>query len=535
MASSEQSKIEDLVESLQNKQNATRRNLDSLGTMGLMDFTDTDIAFSDILLLLGAFMVFLTLGNTVPDGRNWALFTFAVSGVLVGGVLLGIIVSPPQMSFYKWLKCKIGFKFGADHRAAHTGDSGRLTKDSISTTGDRRALEDLTRVDGFAPQSDAVWRFDGALVGGVSIDPAELSLASQEDWEAAADELGSIINGLEHAGQLRNGSVKIDTEAVRRMFGGRIGDTDVRSNPQLQQNVAMYKKRLPEQMEAKNASIRGFQMFAPVTMEEVQMQGHRVLDRLHAIPVLGPRIASTLASRDLTVAEIRYRQERIMKERRASLEKDLSGITGCDADQLSMDDVINVLEESWTGERVVAEKRDDRSLPLVTMAREYTETQSDMHSPDQLAADELDQQIIADLNQSVATVESTSDLDPESTTDPSEKDYDRRTVSDNDLDGDDVDKPDPTSDSEPEPVPEPEASPQSQNGTEAAVTDADNSDDPSEEDGEEISIDETKYDTLEDLAAAFVEQMDAVGSDHAAEAEETETTDSDAEHQEAMS
>ena len=512
MESSEQSQIEDLVESLQEKKNATRRNLDSLGTMGVMDLGDTDIAFSDVILLFASLMGFLILGNIVPDGRNWAIFALAVSCLMVGGVLLGIYVSPPQMSFHKWLKCKIGFRFGADYRSAHNGDSGRITKDSISTNGERRALEDLTRVDGFAPQADAIWRFDGALVGGVGIDPAELSLASKADWEAAADELGNIINSLDYSGQLRNGSVKIDTEAVRREFGSRLGDEDVRSNPNLQRNVGMYKHQLSAQMDSKNASIRGFQMLAPVTMEEVQMQGHRVLGRMDDLPVIGPHIASMLASRDLTVAEIRYRQERIMKERRASLEKNLGGITGCDADQLSMDDVINVLEESWTGERVVTEERDDRSLPLVTMSREYTETQGDTRSPDQLAEDELDQQIISDLQQSAAPVEETSDPDPEGTTDLSDEDHDRRTISDNDLH-----EPEPVSDrhqDDTEPTPETETEP--------------------EDTGP--SIDRDQYDSIEAACAALVEQMDADGSEHSGEEHgHTDSgTDADAERQEAM-
>ena len=525
MSSSEQSQIEDLVESLQNKKNATRRNLDSLGTMGVMDLGDTDVAFSDVILLFASFMAFLVIGNLVPDGRNWAIFALAVSGLLISGVLVGIYVSPPQMSFYKWLKCKIGFRFGADHRSAHNGDSGRITTNTVSTNGERRALEDLTRVDGFAPQADAVWRFDGALVGGVEIDPAELSLASKEDWEAAADELGSIINALEHPGELRNGSVKIDTEAVTRAFSNRLGDTDVRSNPILQQNVAMYKNRLPDQMESKNASIRGFQMLAPVTMEEVQMQGHRVLGRMNNLPVIGPRIASMLASRDLTVAEIRYRQERILKERRASLEKNLGGITGCDADQLSMDDLINVLEESWTGERVAAEERDSRELPLITMTREYTETEGDMRSPDQLADDELDQQIIADLQKSAATVKQTQNPDSEGTTDLSDEDHERRTISDDDLDESDT-KSEPEVGVEEKPETETEqALARSQNGTTESQTDS----------ADEISVDMDEYSTLEEAAAALVEQMDAAESDHA-ESETTDTdNDSDAERQEAMS
>ena len=457
MPKSEQTQIEDLVESLQGKQNATRRNLDSFGTL-----SDINIAFSDIILLFGALMTFLFLGNIVPDGRNWALFALGVSTLLVGGVLVGIYVSPPGMSFYKWLKCKLGFRLGADYRSAPKGDSGRITKDTLSTNGDRRALEDLTRVDGFAPQADAVWRFDGALVGGVEIDPAELSLASKQDWEAAADELGSIINAIEHPGQLRNGSVKIDTEAAKRMYGNRLGDTDVRSNPRLQQNVAMYKNQLPVQMDSKNASIRGFQMLAPVSMEEVQMQGHRVLGRLSDIPLIGSRIASTLVSRDLTVAEIRYRQERIMKERRYSLEKNLSGIAGCDAEQLSMDDLISVLEESWTGERVVTDERDDRSLPLVTMTREYTETKGDMRSPDQLADDELDQQIIEDLQRSAAPVEGS-----------------------------------------PEPVSEPEPEP-----AEASVDNG-------------PTIDRSEYSTLEEACAALVEDMER-SDDPAENTDETE-------------
>ncbi|WP_336346164.1 ICP22 family protein [Halalkalicoccus ordinarius] len=481
-----------------------------------MDLGDTDVAFSDVILLFTSLMTFAILGNIVPDGRNWALLVLGISTVLIGGVLVGIYVSPPQMSFYKWLKCKIGFRFGSDHRAANNGDSGRITKDSVSSSGERRALEDLTRVDGFAPQADGVWRFDGALVGGCSIDPAELSLASKADWEAAADELGEVINGLEHPGQLRNGSVKIDTEAVKRRFGERIGDPDVRSNPQLQQNVGMYKQNLAAQMDSKNASIRGFQFLAPVTMEEVQMQGHRVLGRLNDIPVLGSRIASMLASRDLTVAEIRYRQERIMKERRASLEKDLGGITGCDADQLSMDDLISVLEESWTGERVVTEERDDRSLPLVTMTREYTETQGDTRSPDQLADDELDQQILDELQKSTAPVEETSsaDPDPKGASDLSDEDHERRTVSADDLG---------ETESEAEATPEPDM-PEAPETPDAPETEAEVGDEE-----QEVSIDESQYTTLEDACAALIEQMEQAES-------EAETTDSggDAKRQEAM-
>ncbi|MFC7009864.1 hypothetical protein [Halalkalicoccus salilacus] len=250
------------------------------------------------------------------------------------------------------------------------------------------------------------------------------------------------------------------------------------------------------------------------------MQGHRVLGQLDDIPVIGPRIASVLASRDLTVAEIRYRQERVLKERRASLEKNLSGITGCDADQLSMDDVINVLEESWTGERVVSEERDDRSLPLVTMAREYTETQGDMRSPDQLADDELDQQIIEDLQQSAANVDQQQpDADVEGTTDLSDEDFKRKTISDGDLD----DTPDdegeePETEGGPDEVPS-----RSQNGTEAEV-----------EDGDAISVDMDEYSTLEEACAALVEEMER-SAQSGGEVETTDhDSDTDAERPEAM-
>ena len=489
--------------------------------------SDINAAFSDILLLFASFMVFLVMGNLVPDGRNWALLTIGVTGFLVTNVLVGIYVSPPGMSFYKWLKCKIGFWSGSDYRSATDGDSGRITKDAVSTNGERCALEDLTRVDGFAPQAAGVWRFDGALVGGCEIDPAELSLASKAAWEAAADELGDVINGLDHSGQLRNGSIKIDTEAIKRRFGERLGDPDVRSNPQLRQNVDMYKQKLASQMDSKNASLRGFQFLAPVTMEEVQMQGHRVLGRLNDIPVIGPQMAGMLASRDLTVAEIRYRQERVLKERRDNLEKDLSGITGCDAEQLSMDDVINVLEESWTGERVVSEERDDRSLPLVTMSREYTETEGDTRSPDQLADDELDRQILNDLQKSAAPVEETSDPDPEGTTDLSDEDYARGTVSDDDLDDEPEMEPEP----EPEP-PEPEVPDQAQNGT-GATPDDEGEGEAEATDSGEVELDESNYDSLEDLCAAYVEEKERVESEHSGEENQHTDSESDSERQEA--
>ncbi|WP_336365098.1 hypothetical protein [Halalkalicoccus salilacus] len=514
--SSDQSQIEDIVEKLQGKKNATRRNLDSFGTL-----SDINVAFSDILLLFASLMAFVFLGNIVPEGRNWAIFALATSCLLVAGVLIGIYLSPPGMSLYKWLKCKVGFRFGSDHRSAHNADSGRITKDTTSTNGERRAFEDLTRVDGFAPQADAVWRFDGALIGGCEIDPAELTLASKADWEAAADELGNVINSLEHSGQLRNGSVKIDTEAVKRMFGERMGDSDVRSNPQLQQNVAMYKHQLPAQMESRSASIRGFQFLAPVTMEEVQMQGHRVLGRMNELPVIGSGIASMLASRDLTVAEIRYRQERVMKERRASLEKDLSGITGCDADGLSMDDLINVLEESWTGERVVAEKRDDRSLPLVTMTREYTETQGDTRSPDQLAEDELDQQILDELQKSAVPVEDTPESEPEM-----EIDEDNLIEEDSGQDSEpEQSQPEEQEQKQPQ-EPERPSMPARHRGDTGATPEAETA---SEETAP--SVDAEQYESLEEVCAALVEQREAAGSEHSGE--ENEQTDSDTEQQEA--
>lgn len=437
--------IKEIMESLEEKSDATRRNLDQMGAAGFKELLlgDSDGGNDRSLIYVAGIIVWI-LYQITPDGPEGALITLGCSVVIFTSVGLAIYLSPEGLSTWQWIKYIVAFRRGDEQRSAVNGDQGRLQSDSLSTNGRRKALEDLTRIDGFSENADGVWRFDGALVGGVGIKAAELSLAQDDDWETVADELGDAINALNITGEIRSSSTLVDSDAQQQRANDRLSDDDVVDNDPLKRNVLMYKNQLKKQLESKNASIRGFQFLTEVSMEEVTMKDRRIVRELAKLPLVGNTIGNW--GSDLSIHETRYRQERVLMERQNSIEVEMSSLTGCDADVLSLDDLKKVFAESWTG-RPMDESRDSaEQIPVVSMKREYTEAEGDVVAPEKMADSEIDEALAEMLGVSVAdddtqdTVEDTEpdlDPDPERATPSEEGDEVEATETEADDDGDD--------------------------------------------------------------------------------------------------
>ncbi|WP_435156825.1 hypothetical protein [Haladaptatus sp. DFWS20] len=354
-----------------------RRILDTFGAADEITGIDIDYSLADLKLFVPAFAVALLWFALLTSVGGIVATAIGITGGVsaLAGTAIVVFIAPTHMTPQTWLKQILTFT-----------RRPKLLTLFASTANER--TEPLTRVSSFRPKTDSLERVDSALVTGVSIEPANLTLATDAEWNAAANALGNALNTLEFDFQIRSTARHVDADELVSGYTDRLDDPDVRANETLRRLIECYRQRLPSEFQARGTSVRNYQILIPVTVHEVQLAERGALAKLAEVPYFGGLFAFLGAeSTRMTAAEIRTAQGQLLAKRLRAVQNAIRGIETCQAEPIAADTLAEWVEEFWTGTRTKygTDGSRLRTTPVVaartTAARESApETDTDLNA-----------------------------------------------------------------------------------------------------------------------------------------------------------
>lgn len=232
--------------------------------------------------------------------------------------------------------------------------------------------ESLTQIDRFHREAGAVERVDGTFVAAVEVEPANMALATDDEWDRVADDFGSALNALTFPTQIRTSARPVDPDDITAPYAARRDDADVRETPALANIIDVYRRRLPDEFDAKGTSVRDYHILVPVSPTDVQLDEQGATGRLGNIDVrvVGDVLETVVATRSgLDDVELQSEQRAELAERLGDVREAVDGVDGCRAGAVGVDDMARLAEEFWSGERTEyddgAEVDRLRSFPVV--------------------------------------------------------------------------------------------------------------------------------------------------------------------------
>lgn len=336
-----------------------RRVLDEFGAADEIVGVDIDYSLDDLKLFVPAMflaLIIVSLGSRILG--PWATTVSLVGAVgvfLVTGVV--VYIAPAHMTPHRWLKRIALFATRENTRSA------------VDTAPEDRP-DTLTQVARFVPQADAVERQDGHLVAAVRVDPANMALATHDEWDTAANALGNALNTLEFPIQIHVSARSVDPERITESYRERRDDPDVQANDALREIVEAYETRLPAEFRARGTSLREYHILVPVSIRDVQLAERGAVSQLQSLPYIGGLLAFVGAeSSGLSDAEIEQHQRETLEHRLDDVQAAIRGLDACDCEPVSADRLAALIEEFWTGRRTQYRSTTDRvrSVPIVTV------------------------------------------------------------------------------------------------------------------------------------------------------------------------
>lgn len=336
---------------------AQRRILDRFGSDDTLDGLTVDVRPQDIKLMVASVfagvLLYEAIESLAPAARPVGMLMAVLLPIAMAAV---IYVAPDHTTPLGWISEVVSF-WRREKELSAVGDAPDARTDT------------LTQVARFHPGTDTVERTDGDLVGAVRVTPANMSLATSGEWDSAADDLGDAFNSLEFDFLMHSTAREMDTETVVDPYARRLDDQDVQDTPALKSICETYTKQLPSELKWREAAVREYYVFVPVSVRDIQMATRGAWARLGELPVIGGVIETVIGETSgMDDAEIRRDQLQTLSQRLSDVESAIGGVGECRTEVLTSNDLARVIEEFWTGERTEYADGSERmrSVPVVT-------------------------------------------------------------------------------------------------------------------------------------------------------------------------
>ncbi len=290
----------------------------------------------EIMLFVGVAFITLVGAALVP-----ATFTIPVLGFgLMLGLVLGILhkVKPSYLWLTEWLAARLGW----------------AVKNKEYTHGeDNSEVRYLTRVGQVFPH--AIERSDGALVGAMKVEPANMALEDEEAWAKAVQSLSEFVNAtIDFPVKFYLTSREVDQDDVVRDHQRRLGDADVRSRPVLKRLLEEYITNNTDSngdIDSETTTIREYYIITAVRdadVEQLDETNDSVLAYLANIPMLG-HVFGRFQSDGLSEAERDRLKEDKLESRLGQIRRGGSSLYRCSVSPVDAYDLTRVTKEYWTG------------------------------------------------------------------------------------------------------------------------------------------------------------------------------------------
>ena len=343
---------------------ASRRILTGFGESD----TFLGLTFTDLKVLLPAVFVGLLIGGNTPP--MFSSIGWSVAAAIVLGSLIVIYVAPEGQTPQAWLTDRYRFVRQPSVMTLHgDGESPISTcSDLRPETTDRdapmtasrtprwsfgKSTQQRTGLERFYVSHDAGSRTDGYLFGAVHVEPANMALATQEDWAHAAGSFARAVNGIEFPFQIYSTVTPVDPTTITSGYRDRLRDGSLAEKSKFRELIQTYEREFPREFAHRGTSIREFYVVVPVSRLDVQRPGvsvgHRsLLDSLSGLPYVGGFFTAFGASRQgYSPEELEVRQVTELARRLDVVSDGIRSLDGCDATRVALPELVGLLQDFW--------------------------------------------------------------------------------------------------------------------------------------------------------------------------------------------
>jgi len=119
-------------------------------------------------------------------------------------------------------------------------------------------------------QGGAVERTDGAVVGAVKVDPANMALAANREWEQIVNDWeGYLDNTVDYPIQIYSTTKTFPVEEYMSQYNSRLNDPDVKNRPVLKALIQSFTSWYSEYLGYQGTNQREFYIVIAVQEHEV--------------------------------------------------------------------------------------------------------------------------------------------------------------------------------------------------------------------------------------------------------------------------
>ncbi|KDE56794.1 conjugal transfer protein [Halostagnicola sp. A56] len=307
---------------------------------------------------IGELMLFLTVAFVTVIAATFVPSALTIP-ILGFGCMLTILlfllhkVKPDYLWLTEWLVVRFGWAL-KNKEYTHGGE-------------DNSEVRYLTRLNRVYPH--AIERTDGALVGAMKVEPANMALEDDDAWAKAVQSLSEFVNStVDFPVKVYITSREVDQDNVVREHQNRLGDADVRSRPVLKRLLEEYVASNTNEngdVDSQTTTVREYYLITAVTdsdIEQFDETGDSVLAYLAEMPVLG-RVFGRFQSDGLSDSRRDQLKEEKLESRLAQLRRGGSSLYRCSISPVDAYDLARITKEYWTCQ---PEEYDDISSALGT-------------------------------------------------------------------------------------------------------------------------------------------------------------------------
>ncbi|WP_254533959.1 VirB4 family type IV secretion system protein [Natrinema gelatinilyticum] len=308
---------------------------------------------------IGELMLFLTVAFVTVIAATFvpAALTIPILGLgIVLTTLLFLLhkVKPNYLWLTEWLVARLNWAI--------------KNKEYTHGDEDSNEIRYLTRLQRVYPH--AVERTDGALVGAMKVEPANMALENDDAWAKAVQSLSEFANStLDFPVKVYITSREVDADDVVRAHRDRLGDADVRSRPVLKRLLEEYVGANTTDngdLDSTTTTIREYYLITAVTDDDIGQfdeTGDSVLAYLAGVPIIG-RLFERFQSDGLSEAEREQLKEERLESRLTQLRRGGSSLYRCSISPVDASDLARLTKEYWTCQ---PEEYDDFTKALGTL------------------------------------------------------------------------------------------------------------------------------------------------------------------------
>lgn len=338
---------------------ADRRIMDAIGEQTRVPILN--IKEGDLYVLIGLPVLGLLIGGL--SELDALVFPLTALGFIVG---FGIVfAAPSHLPATAWLADVYRFyvlrprrTYASPATSTTAGaDATRRTEGGIAAYhpfGVDERTQELTNVERAWPGAGAIERTDGALVGMVELDPANMDFAMSTDWahlQSVGEEFAN--NDLDFPLTVHATTRRFPVDRLLEAISDRLDDEDVTHAPVFRTLLKEYRETRPEE-------IRGTQQLRYFLAVEVYprevYRRHQVepspAEQLTSIPVVGWLLTPFVTRRtQLTEAELRRKMFDELDRRCRAVDTALvTKAHGWSARRVSTTELFVLTMEFWNGE-----------------------------------------------------------------------------------------------------------------------------------------------------------------------------------------